>query len=218
MIFISEKRGRPVGSKNKPKGNISMPNELTKEEQRIFDILSTFAQKGLVDFNTGSVDNEEIMKSEDQELISLYTELVSTVKNREKGGLPAKVIFKLYNTFSDTDILYKSQEFGQYLRDQGYNVDTVDDVDIPKDQVKKLYKDFESQQPTPQPKPEKSAEEIRAALIRTLHNFSLLSKYLKDDLNLDDDEIKSRIIALLRPSTDTPTLNEQILKDFKRFL
>ena len=222
MIFISEKRGRPVGSKNKSKGDISMPNELSKEEQRIFDILSTFAQKGLVDFNTGSVDNEEIMKSEDQELISLYTELVSTVKNRKFGGLPSKVIFKFYNTFSNVDVLYKTQEWGQYLRDQGYDFSTVDDADIPKDQMKKLYKDFESRkptpEPTPEPKPEKSSEEIRAALIRTLHNFSLLSKYLKDDLNLDDNEIKSRIIALLRPSTDTPTLNEQILKDFKRFL
>lgn len=251
MIFISEKRGRPVGSKNKSKGNISMPNELTKEEQRIFDILSTFAQKGLVDFSTGSVDNEEIMKSEDQELISLYTELVSTIKNREKGGLPSKVIFKLYNTFSDTDILYKSQEFGKYLLDQGYDVSTVDDADIPKDQMKKLYKDFQSLPPKPEPTVSKpSSDDKRYPWDRKKYTKKTpeqkkqdmvvsLTKYLKDVLKLDDNEIKSRINTLLGSAgTETPndtegsqssddkgyfgdpttTLNEQILRDFKRFL
>ena len=246
MIFISEKRGRPVGSKNKSKGDISMPNELTKEEQRIFDILSTFAQKGLVDFTTGSVDNEEIMKSEDQELISLYTELVSTVKNRK---LHSKVIFKLYNTFSDMGTLSRSAEFGQYLRDQGYDFSTIDDADIPKDQVKKLFKDFQSLPPKPEPTVSKPSSDERDPITgrkkytkRTPEQKKQdlvmgLTKYLKNVLKLGDDEIKSRVDSLLSPtqtsnddeetssSNDkgyfgdpTTTLNEQILKDFKRFL
>ena len=229
MIFISEKRGRPVGSKNKKpmvrkrpmkrvgsKEDTPISDELSKEEQKMFNLLSTFAQKGYVDFTTASLDNEEIMKSGDQELISLYGELVSA-HNDKSNYDQIKVFRKLYDTFSDGDTLSNAVDFNQYLRDQGYEFSTVDDADIPKDQVRKLQKDFESQRPKPEP--ENSTVQKRVYLTSSLHNFTALIKYLKDDLNLDDNEIKSRINTLLNSAgTDTPTLNEQILRDFKRFL
>ena len=237
MIFIAEKMGRPKGSKNKWVTNKVRPlfGELTKEEQRIFDILSTFAQKGFFDFTTISVDNEGVMKSEDQELISLYTELASTIKNRE-NTTPDRVIFKLYRTFSDMDILDKSQEFTRYLRNQGYDLSTINDIDIPKDQVKKLYKDFESLPPKPEPTVSKPSSDERDPITgrkkytkRTPDQkkqdvVMTLTRYLKNVLKLGDDEIKSRVDLLLSPTQtsnddeDTSTLNEQILKDFKRFL
>lgn len=237
MIFIAEKMGRPKGSKNKWVTNKDRPlfGELTKEEQRIFDILSTFAQKGFFDFTTISVDNEGVMKSEDQELISLYTELASTIKNRE-NTTPDRVIFKLYRTFSDMDILDKSQEFTRYLRNQGYDLSTINDIDIPKDQVKKLYKDFESLPPKPEPTVSKPSSDERDPITgrkkytkRTPDQkkqdvVMTLTRYLKNVLKLGDDEIKSRVDLLLSPTQtsnddeDTSTLNEQILKDFKRFL
>lgn len=249
MIFITEKRGRPVGSKNKSKGTTRLSSDLTNEEQRMLDILSIFAQKGFIDFAIGFVDNEGIMDSKDQNLISLYKELVSTIKNQKDQHLPDNVIIKLYNTFSDMNVLYKSQKFGKYLRGQGYSPDTLDDLDIPKDQIRKLKKDFDSlpepDLPTSKPSSDgrhpitgrksytkKDPEQKKQEVVNGLTN------YLKSALNLDDNEIKSRIDLLLSPKgtqtskdtegsekpndgdywTTSTTLNEQILRDFKRFL
>lgn len=241
MIFLTEKRGRPAGQKNRRWEDISPIVEFTKEEQRLLDISSIFAQKGFFDFSQGAVDNEAIMDTKDQELISLYNELVSIYK--EMGGIPQKVLVKLYDTFSNREELLKAVQFLAYVQTKGYSGNTVDDFDIPKDEVSKLRKDFESQ-----PMPTSSSDERdqwgrkkythKTPEQKKQDVINLTTKYLKDQLKLDDNEIKSRIDLLFGPvggkeepnNTDEPksldnywsgtstTLQEQILRDFKRFI
>ena len=248
MIFIAERRGKPKGSKNKPKEDISMPDELSKEEQRVFDISSVFAQKGFFNFDVGGIDNERVIESEDQELISLYNELVSIVTNNPKA-MTSKVLFKIYDTFSNRETLNRAVDFMSFAISKGYEGNTVDDLNVPNSEVEKLQKDFESLPPKPEPTVSKSSSDERDSITgrkkytkRTPEQNKQdvvmgLTKYLKDVLKLSDDEIKSRVDSLLGPTQtsnddeetsssndngywgdSTTTLNEQILKDFKRFL
>jgi hypothetical protein len=239
------------GSKNKTKevplwykniSNYASPNEL-KQQQRAYDILSVFVQNGLFDFNLAALDNEGIVNTKDQKLISLYNELITMIKDNRNLLYPS-VLTKLYETFSNKEVLEKSLHFSNYLINQGYNFSTVDDLDVSKDEVTKLKKDFDS---LPQSEPptldtssdrrnpfsgrkyytKKTPEQKKQDIIDTT------TKYLKDLLKLDDNEIKSRIELLFSPvgtekpnsSNDTnywrstsTTLNEQILREFKRFI
>lgn len=206
--------------------------DLSKEEQRMYEISSIFVEKGFFDFSIGGIDNEAIINTESNALISLYDELVSIVK--KKGGFSTEVLTKLYRTFSDEGEMEKAVQFMRYANKQGHTGSTVDDLDIPNDTTSKLKKDFESE-PNPSGTPSDGptlTQQSRDLKVRKrtpgqkkqelMHSATT---YLKDVLKLDDDEIFRRVGILFDSVStekgrlnETEELNEQILRDFKRFL
>ena len=207
--------------------------DLSKEEQRMYEISSIFVEKGFFDFSIGGIDNEAIINTESNALISLYDELVSIVKKR--GGFSTEVLTKLYRTFSDEGEMDKAVQFMRYANNQGYKGSTVDDLDIPNDTTSKLKKDFESE-PNPSGTPSDGPTLAQQSQVpikvrkrtpgqKKQDLMHLTTTYLKDVLKLDDDEIFRRVDILFGSVetekgrlNETEELNEQILRDFKRFL
>jgi|SaaInlV_125m_DNA_1040241.scaffolds.fasta_scaffold00581_2 hypothetical protein len=252
MILISEAMGRPKGSKNK--GTIM--NQSKDLEKRIFDILSIFAQKGFFDFTVAAVDDKAVMDTKDSKLISLYNELVPKLRQYssqkvtsttggETGNIH-KVLTKLYGTFSTAEELNKAMGFLLYVQRRKLSNDNdipmSDDLD--RDQVRKLYKDYENRSTNPvslnnpnSPIQSRHKDGDPHPTLKTKSQqknnlMSVIPDYLKNHLKLDDNEIASRLDALfsekrenteLRPSDDEEfesweKLQEHIVRDFKRFL